>query len=108
VPVFPVYHAHIYFNADTFEQARALCERADQRFKISVGHMHRKAIGPHPEWSCQLSFSAIEFCELVPWLAKCRSGLSVLVHPVSGDDQRDHDDYAIWLGKQLPLKTDMF
>ena len=30
------YHAHVYFDESTFEQAKALCEEAGQRFSVTV------------------------------------------------------------------------
>ena len=33
-----------------------------------------------------------------------RNGLSVLVHPLTDDSIRDHDEQELWLGEQLPLR----
>jgi DOPA 4,5-dioxygenase len=33
-------------------------------------------------------------------------GLSVLIHPLTGNDYDDHAQYASWLGPQLPLRLD--
>jgi len=108
MPHFNAYHAHIYFDATTKSTAQNVIEQAGEAFELFIGRMHDKPIGPHPIGSCQLSFSAALFAELVPWLAKHRQGLSVLIHPVTGDDLHDHDDYAMWLGIQLPLDTSVF
>jgi len=32
-----------------------------------------------------------------------RAGLSVLIHPVTGDDYEDHAHFPLWLGTALPL-----
>lgn len=32
-----------------------------------------------------------------------RGGLSVLVHPMTGDDAADHDTNPLWLGERLPI-----
>ena len=48
------YHAHVYFDKFTVEQAQSLCEEAGRRFNVVVGRMHHRPIGPHPCWSCQL------------------------------------------------------
>ena len=42
------YHAHVYFDADTVETARALCEAARDRFGVVMGRVHEKPVGPHP------------------------------------------------------------
>jgi aromatic ring-cleaving dioxygenase len=102
------YHAHVYFDAKTVSQARALCEAAAQAFGLAMGRVHEKPVGPHPDWSCQLSLAAGHFGTVVPWLALNRSGLVVFVHPETGDDLADHRDHAIWLGASRPLDLSMF
>lgn len=32
-----------------------------------------------------------------------RRGLTILVHPETGDDLADHSKHALWLGAVLPL-----
>jgi len=102
------YHAHLYFDADTVAQARLLAAEAGKRFKLQVGRVHEKEVGPHPRWSCQLAFSRAEFDEFIPWLDAHRGGLDVFVHGVSGDDLADHTTHAYWLGRAWPLKLAMF
>ena len=101
------YHAHVYFNAGTLAQARALCEAARDAFGIEMGRVHERPVGPHPDWSCQLAFAPEKFGEVVPWLALNRDGLCVLVHPETGDALKDHTEHAIWLGPQRPLDVSM-
>lgn len=102
------YHSHVYFDAGTMDQARELCEAAARQFDLSMGRMHQRPIGPHPDWSCQLSYSAGLLNEVLPWLAVHRNGLIVFTHPMTGDDLRDHRDYAIWLGAVRPLNLKIF
>lgn len=106
--VHAAYHAHVYFDAATVGQARALCEEAGRLFKVAVGRVHERPVGPHPRWSCQLAFSAAEFERVVPWLDAHRGGLDVLVHGVTGDDYKDHTDHAAWLGNDWPLDLRQF
>lgn len=103
VNVHDAYHAHIYFGPETVEQARALAQEAGQRFKVAVGRVHERLVGPHPAWSVQLAFSRGEFDALIPWLDAHRGKLDVLVHGVTGDDIADHTDHAYWLGSEWPL-----
>jgi len=93
------YHAHIYFDEETFEQAKVLCEEAGKLFSVKVGRMHSKPVGPHPCWSCQLAFGSGEYADLLPWLALNRKGLTILIHTMTGNDLKDHTDYASWMGK---------
>lgn len=97
------FHAHVYFDASTLDQARALCEQAASRFKLVMGRVHQKPVGPHPDWSCQLAFAPSVFGELVPWLALHQGGLVVFVHPITGNDLVDHRDHAMWMGAVRPL-----
>ena len=103
VPRIHGYHAHVYFNADTLAQARALCEAAAARFPLKMGRVHEKPVGPHPDWSCQLAFKAALFAEVIPWLLLNRQGLVVFIHPITGQDLIDHRDRAMWMGAVRPL-----
>ena len=102
------YHAHVYFAPETLEQARALCQQAGQLFRVAVGRVHEREVGPHPHWSCQIAFDSAEFERIVPWLEQHRQGLDVLVHGVTGDDLADHTTHAAWLGEASVLKLAMF
>lgn len=106
VNLHPAYHAHVYFDAATVAQARALCEEAGRLFRVAVGRVHEKNVGPHPRWSCQIAFSAAQFDQLVPWLDAHRGGLDILVHGLGGNAIQDHTEYAYWLGKDWPLDLD--
>lgn len=103
------YHAHVYFDASTIAQARALCEEAARLFpEVVMGRVHEKQVGPHPAWSCQLAFGPQLVSEVLPWLAMNRRGLVVFMHPLSGDELADHRDHAIWMGAVRPLKLSVF
>ncbi len=102
------YHSHVYFNADTLQQARELCEAAAAQYDISMGRVHQRPVGPHPDWSCQLSYRAELLNEILPWLAVHRNGLVIFTHPITGNDLLDHRDYAMWMGAVRPLNLKMF
>ncbi len=97
------FHAHVYFSQATVVQARALCETAARLFGASMGRVHEKPVGPHPDWSCQLAFPPEVFGQLVPWLSMHRNGLVVFVHPISDNELLDHRDRALWMGEIRPL-----
>jgi DOPA 4,5-dioxygenase len=103
MPTIQGYHAHVYFDATTLEQAQALCKEAARRFEVTMGRVHQRPVGPHPDWSCQLAFRPAVFAEVVPWLALNRKGLVVFLHPVTGNDRADHRDHALWMGAVRPL-----
>ncbi|PIE25122.1 MAG: 4,5-dioxygenase [Neptuniibacter caesariensis] len=105
---FPAYHAHVYFNADSYAAAEALCTAASDQFAIPMGRLHRKPVGPHPAWSCQLSFPAQLFAEIIPWLNFHRNGLDILIHPVTDNALKDHSEYTMWLGHSYELDLSIF
>ncbi|TLF51720.1 4,5-dioxygenase [Halomonas urmiana] len=103
------YHAHLYYE-DTagLAEARQLARAAAERFAIEVGRFHERPVGPHPLWSCQLSFAPVLFGEIIPWLALHRGELDVFVHVGTGDDLFDHTQGVIWLGRSHVLNLDIF
>ena len=105
----PAYHAHIYFDADSRDRARALGDRISAVFaEAKIGRYHEKNVGPHPRWSCQVAFPLEMFAAFVPWLMLNRDGLTIFLHPLTDDDLGDHEQYPIWMGEMLPLNLDMF
>jgi DOPA 4,5-dioxygenase len=106
--VYSAYHAHVYFDAQTVDRARKLCEDAHTQFGIAMGRVHEKLVGPHPRWSCQLAFDAKQFDVLIPWLDEHRGGLTVFVHGLTGDDLEDHTTHASWLGEPAKLNLEVF
>ncbi|MDP6403858.1 MAG: DOPA 4,5-dioxygenase family protein [Alphaproteobacteria bacterium] len=97
------YHVHVYFDAASRDPARALREGVEERFEVRMGRWHEKNVGPHPRWSYQIAFEADLFAEIVPWLMLNRQGLTLLLHPNTGDDVPDHTDHAVWMGEVLDL-----
>jgi len=106
--LYPQYHAHVYFNADTVVQARALVEEAGLHLLVVVGRVHERPVGPHPQWSCQIAFDAAEFDQVIGWLDTHRNGLDVLVHGLTGNDYADHTAHAMWLGNDHALDLSIF
>ena len=102
------YHAHVYFSEATEQQARSLCVDAWRGHHVQLGRFHRRPVGPHPCWSCQITFEASEFDALIPWLEAHRQGLDILVHPLTGDALAEHTELAGWLGNEVPLNVEIF
>ena len=102
------WHAHVYFNAETLELARSLCEEAARLFEVKMGRVHEKIVGPHPAWSCQLALRPELFAQLIPWLVLHRQGLSIFIHPITGNDLVDHRDHGLWLGQPLQMNLSVF
>jgi aromatic ring-cleaving dioxygenase len=101
------YHAHIYYAPETKGKAAALREEIAERFPQAVlGRWHDAPVGPHPVAMYQIAFATELFPLLVPYLMLNRRDLTVLVHPETGNDFRDHSRHALWLGAVLPLALD--
>ncbi len=105
---FKSYHAHVYYSEKTRKTAKRVRLSLNKLFKVRMGRWRDFPVGPHPVFSYQVAFKADQFNKIVPWLMEHHEGLSVLVHPNSPDDLMDHSEHALWLGKQLKLKLDMF
>jgi aromatic ring-cleaving dioxygenase len=104
------YHAHIYYDPPmTRERAERLRARVAAEFpRAKLGRWHDELVGPHPQSMFQIAFPADLLGAFLPWLMLNRDGLSVLLHPETGDDYSDHSAHAAWLGAMLPLRLDVF
>jgi DOPA 4,5-dioxygenase len=102
------YHAHIYYMPATRERAAALRERLAAAFpEATLGRWHDRPVGPHPQSMYQVAFRASLLAALLAWLMLNRDGLTVLVHPGTGNDYADHTAHAAWLGGMLTLRLDV-
>ena len=106
--LFGNYHAHLYYKEANIDEAQELAQKAHYLFKVKVGTFHRKEVGPHPSWSCQLTVDHEVFAEIIPWLMKNRGSVHVFVHADTGDDYRDHTRHVMWLGPSYELNLSMF
>lgn len=102
------FHAHIYFDPEEVELARALAGAAQARFAVPVGHFHLKPVGPHPRGSCQLTVPTDQFGDVAQWLALHRGSLTIFAHASTGADLADHTEHVIWFGKSEPLDLSIF
>lgn len=109
-PTIEGFHAHVYFR-DASERGRALALRAaiGREFRgVSLGRVHDRKIGPHAIPMYQVAFAVEDFGSLVPYLMLEREGLSVLVHPLTGDPLSEHAEQACWLGDPIELRLEIF
>ncbi len=104
------YHAHIYYDpAKTRGKAERLRERVATAFpQAKLGRWHDELVGPHPQSMFQIAFPVEMLAGFVPWLMLNRDGLTILLHPETGDDYTDHSAHAAWFGAVLPLRLDVF
>jgi aromatic ring-cleaving dioxygenase len=104
------YHAHIYYDLRTTrDRAERLRARVAAAFpQAKLGRWHDELVGPHTQSMFQIAFPAPLLNAFLPWLMLNHDGLSVLLHPETGNDYRDHSAHAAWLGGALPLRLDVF
>ena len=102
------FHAHIYFDAEEVEKARALGQAAHERFGVPVGHYHQRPVGPHPRGSVQLTVPPEKFGEVAQWLVLNRGELTIFTHANTGDDLADHTRHVIWFGESETLDLSIF
>jgi aromatic ring-cleaving dioxygenase len=104
------YHVHVYYDpAKTRDHAQRLRERVGAEFPLAkLGRWHDELVGPHPRSMYQIAFPTEMLADFVPWLMLNRDGLTVLLHPETGDDFTDHTAHAAWFGAVLPLRVEVF
>ena len=99
------YHAHVYYDpSDSRQVAEELAEAVSQNFAVEIGGFFDEPVGPHPVANLAIHFPVSEFASLVPWLMLNRNRLNVLVHPLTDDSVRDHDEDGLWLGTPVKLR----
>jgi len=104
------YHAHVYYDPrKTRGRAARLRERVAAEFpQARLGRWHDALVGPHSRSMYQIALPAGMLTSFLPWLMLNRDGLTVLLHPETGDDYRDHTAHAAWLGPALKLRLQAF
>ena len=102
------FHAHIYYDPEDVDRARALASAVQERFAVAVGHFHLKPVGPHPRGSVQLTVPTDAFGDVAQFLALNRGGLTIFAHAETGDDLADHTQHVIWFGPSEKLDLSLF
>lgn len=104
---------HVYFfqgNETQTTFAHELWTRIRHEFpELRIYRVWDKPIGPHPVGMFEVNiFTPAQFGAFIAWLVINRGPLSALVHPNTGDHERDHTQRATWLGDRLPLDLSQF
>lgn len=102
------YHAHIYYSAEERPAAARLRDklraaRPDDPLShlLFVGELRDQKAGPHITSQFEIHFEERLLPEVEAELA--RSGLRVLLHPLTLDDLGDHTYLGRWIGEPVEL-----
>ncbi|KAL0487530.1 hypothetical protein AKO1_008647 [Acrasis kona] len=107
------YHFHVYFrqnNRVNTEQAIALREKilrlsatSSPKVYAIPYHVNYKPIGPHLVGSYEVWVPYESFADFYQWIILNRGNLSILIHPLTRLEVKDHTERATWLGEEFPL-----
>jgi len=120
--IIPSFHAHIYYDENnkgiainlrndflallempTSGRYSPLCETYYDL--IHIGTMHDKPVGPHTKAMFVVAFKGNALRIVLNHLMLHRNGLTVLLHPKTGDEVKDHTESATWIG--TPIEIDL-
>jgi len=103
---------HIYYMQNVKSQAKfakQLHERVRREFpELLIYAIHEGPAGPHPVANFEIdTVNPHQTGVLFSWLVVHRGPCSVLIHPNTGDNLKDHGELATWMGKPWPLYEDI-
>lgn len=105
------FHAHVYFKSSEKDSAVTLRQAILDHLtgKITfVSELLHEPRGPHPLPSFEVHY-LVEFENpVLQVLTQFQGNLSILIHPDTGDDHRDHSENVRWLGQPLKLDFSFF
>ncbi len=99
------YHAHFYFDYDTYEKAALIRRWAGERFPVELGDWNLQPRGPHVTPSFYFGFTNDLLPVIVPWVQLNSLGLTILLHPNTDDPRADHLFYTLWVNRSQPVNA---
>ena len=99
------YHAHFYFDDDTYEKAAQVRKWSIERFPVELGNWNLEPRGPHVTPSFYFGFTNDLLPILVPWLQLNSLGLTILLHPNTDNPRADHLFYTLWVNRSQPVNA---
>lgn len=99
------YHAHFYFDEDSYEKAALVRKWSAERFPVELGNWNMEPRGPHVTPSFYFGFTNDLLPIIVPWLQLNSLGLTILLHPNTDDPRADHLYYTLWVNRSQPVNA---
>ena len=99
------YHAHFYFDDDTYEKAALIRKWSIERFPVELGNWNLEPRGPHVTPSFYFGFTNDLLPIIVPWLQLNSLGLTILLHPNTDNPRADHLYYTLWVNRSQPVNA---
>ncbi|MBJ7437721.1 MAG: DOPA 4,5-dioxygenase family protein [Sphingopyxis sp.] len=99
------YHAHIYFDEDSYQKAVLIRKWAAERFLVELGNWNLEPRGPHVTPSFYFGFGTELQPIILPWLQLNSLGLTILIHPNTDDPRADHLHYSLWVNRAQPVNA---
>lgn len=99
------YHAHFYFDQDSYEKAALIRRWAGERFPVEMGDWNLEPRGPHTTPSFYFGFTNDLLPVIVPWVQLNSLGLTILLHPNTDDPRADHLYYTLWVNRSQPVNA---
>jgi len=106
------WHFHIYFHQRNQAEHQAALKLRDAVLRlrrdgafvaVPLFRVNLEPIGPHPAGSYEIWCPAESFTSVFSYLCMHCGELSVLIHPLTREERKDHDTRKAWLGPSFPL-----
>lgn len=70
---------------------------------VPLFRVNTDPIGPHPVGSYEIWCPSESFVSVYSYLCMNRGNLSILVHPLTKEERKDHEIRNAWIGPSFPL-----
>ncbi|THU91423.1 hypothetical protein K435DRAFT_727291 [Dendrothele bispora CBS 962.96] len=106
------WHFHIYFHQKNADEHHAALELRDAVLRlrregafvaVPLFRVNTEPVGPHPIGSYEIWVPTETFASVFSYLCLNRGDLSILIHPLTREEVRDHELRCAWLGPSYPL-----
>ncbi|KAH8995808.1 DOPA-like domain-containing protein [Lactarius hatsudake] len=106
------WHFHIYFHQKNEQEHQAALQLRDAVLRlrrdgafvaVPLWRVNLAPIGPHPVGSYEIWCPSESFASVFSYLCMNRGDLSVLIHPLTKEERKDHEVRNAWIGPSFPL-----